>query len=65
MCLPTDTAVKDNFLFFFFFFFLKEQGKLGISYRLTVPASESQEFKSNLSYRVRTCLKRTRKKEKP
>lgn len=27
MCLPTDTAVKDNFLFFFF---LKELGKLGI-----------------------------------
>lgn len=26
MCLPTDTAVKGNFLFFF----LKEQGKLGI-----------------------------------
>lgn len=28
MCLPTDTAVKDNFLFFSFF--LKELGKLGI-----------------------------------
>lgn len=59
MCLPTDTAVKGDFLFFFF---LKEQGKLGIVMQAYSPGFRGSGFKSNLSYKVRVCLKRTRKK---
>lgn len=47
----------------FFFFFLKEQEKLGIVMQAYSPGFRGSGFKSNLSYKVRVCLKRTRKKK--